>query len=352
MSMRTRTRGTSTQTQATNQEPQSDDWFQSGDEGFETAEKLSQNTKNYVNRFWLKAGDSAELVVLDDEKGFFIHEYEIFDPVKKRASYETVRPDTEYDPLQQLVGVDTRFKDPYYVMYLTVMDLRPYTDKQGNERSHSKKLLPIKKMQMAKFKRYYEKYGTYRGLILNMVRDNNKQAKIGDPEWVDPDDFRETDSEFSGQKILSEDEIFEFFGHDAVIGQDGKTVIKEKDADCYPMDYRDVLKPASVDELCRRWGATPNVGSTEANRGVQDEEETQSSAARPSNSLRRRKASGSTSQEDAGDEAPKSALRKRKTLTKKPVEQPEEEEVVDEDDAPPFDADGEDSDEWYEGDDE
>ena len=357
--MRTRTRGTQSQQTPQNETESSDDWFDEGEEGFETAEKLSQGRKPRVNRFWLKAGEEAEIVLLDEGKGFFIHEYEIFDSARRKMFYETVRPDSEYDPLQALVGVDGRFKDPYYVMYLTCIDLTPYTDKNGNERTYTKKLIPIKRVQMKKFRRLLEKHGTYRGLVLRMIRDDNKQAKIGDPEWVDPDDFREEGAAEMGQKLLTEDELLDYFGHEAYIGQDGKTVLKEENADCYAYSYKDVLKPSPTEELCRTWNAPMNVGSAQANQQMMNEapaqEQASNSAAKPPSSRAKGTGGGLSRVKKKTDDAPKEEeaqeskpRRGRKTLAKKPAEQPTDEEA-------PFDLDendGAETGDWYNEDDE
>lgn len=345
---RTRTRGGAPTTPA---QTQGDDWWKEGDDGFQTAETLQSNKKWQSPRFYLKVDESAEIVILDDGKGFFIHEYEIYDPAKKRTSYETVRKDVDHDPLEQLVGVDPRFKDAAYIMYLSCIDLRPFTGKNGEQRYYAKKLLPVKRAQMKKFKRWIEQYGTLRGLMLRMNRDDPKGAKIGDPE-LNPID---------GKTHLTEEDMIENFGHAALMSQDGKSVLKEENADCYAFDYRTTLAPSPPEELAKRWGAPYNPGSAQANSQMSQQAAATSrlrTAATPPPLAQRLKTGGAPApKEEVAEEvekpktstliksrsAPKEAVEEepKKTLVTKPAAAPVEKDDI------PFDTDEETSEEWY-----
>lgn len=346
---RTRVRGSATPSQV-NTEAANGDWFQEGDEGFSTAEKLQQGRKDFLPRFYLKVDETAEIVILDEGKGFFVHEYEIYDAARKRMNYETVNKDTGYDPLEQLVGVDTRFKDASYVMYLTCIDLRPYVDKNGNQKYFTKKLLPVKRAQMKKFKRYLEQYGTYRGMLLRMTRDDPKGAKIGDPE-INPID---------GKALLTEEDIFENFKGPAVMSKDGKTVYKEENADCYAFDYRTILAPASPEELAKRWGAPYNPGSSQFNNQVVESQQGTALQSRPSTVraagsppplLSRGTSVAASPAKEAQSTIVRPSVENKKSLVTKPA-QVVDDSMEDEDEIP-FDVDEETieaEEEWYGGD--
>lgn len=324
--VRSRVRG-STSTPQQNPQEQETGWYDEAEDGFSKSEQMRSSNKYQPSRFWLRVGEEADIIILDDAKGFFIHEYEIYTPATKRVTYETVRPDTEYDPLQQLVGVDPRFKDPAYVMYLTCLDLREFTDKNGNVRYYAKKLLPVKRIQHKKFKRYLEQHGTFRGMMLRMIRDEQKQSKIGDPE------FQMADAE-NGKALFSEEDLLENFGHDAVVGSDGKTVIKKKDEDCEPFDYRKVLAPKSQEELARTYNAPLQAGSEASNRQAMSAapEQTQQRSAPASNTQRPSILSRRKPSDDSTDA-------KVATPSRRVAPTQSDSKVEDSNEEPPFDID-------------
>lgn len=329
-----RRRGTAPQPAKQNQD-MGDGWYDQGSEGFQKSERIAASRKKKGPlRFWMKQDEEKQIVLLDDTPGFFIYEYEIWDSHARSMSYETAMVDHGHDPLSQLVGKEgSNVKEPYYAMYLTCIDLTPYTTKEGREIPFSKKLLPVKSVQQKRFKKYLEQYGTFRGMILNMSRLDKKEARIGTPE------FQMADPQ-NGQVLLSEEDIIENFGHAAVTGQDGR-VIKQENEDCYPFNYVEVLKPTPPEDLARQYGVPYNPGSAAANAAILNEEEAAprtapAPTARPAG-LKTGEAKPATQSQSAVEQGDDTAPPPRRQLVKKPAEAPVQEEV-DEDDIPPFDV--------------
>ena len=67
-----------------------------------------------------------------------------------------------------------------WTLMLTALDKRPYRDKNGTLIKVSKKLVPVKGKNVAKFERQYKKHGTLRGLVATHVRSGAKEASIGE----------------------------------------------------------------------------------------------------------------------------------------------------------------------------
>lgn len=191
-------------------------------------------------RFWVGVGEQREVVVLDSQLGPCFYEHQIQNPrTGKWDVYEACPKEWEPCPLCD------HQKDSYYVMMLTVMDLTPYTNKQGQTVGHSRKLLAVKAQQQPFFMRQFDRHQTLRGLQLLMSRDTKQTAGIGNPEFI---------------QLHSEEDIVASFGHEQVLAQDGK-VLKERNADCFPFPYDRLFTKPSAEDLRSRYGGTPPAGS-------------------------------------------------------------------------------------------
>lgn len=133
-------------------------------------------------RFRLAPGDTRQIVVVDDAPDFFAFEHNLKNP--KTGFWDIFTGCiAEFDncPVCEASG-----KEAYYAMYLTVIDLTPYTSKNGDEVEFSRKLMVVKPAQQKKFTRFFEKNGTLRGAIFDMTRDGDKDSAIGnDIEFVE-----------------------------------------------------------------------------------------------------------------------------------------------------------------------
>ncbi len=129
-------------------------------------------------RFRVAPGETTQFVVLDDEPDFFRYEHNMKDPATGFYSVFTGCVN-EWDncPICAALG-----KEPYYAMYLTVIDFTPFSTKDGTQHEFSRKLLVVKPAQQKKFYRQFakaEKDGrTLRGALFDVVRDGRIEQAV------------------------------------------------------------------------------------------------------------------------------------------------------------------------------
>lgn len=157
--------------------------FDTGAVGFKKAAKKRakqeeefERRKNTPFNFRLKPGEEAEVVVVDDAEPFFVSLHK----VKNSRGYwedEVCIADTgERCPLCESTG-----KQGSYTMILTILDRRPYTNKQGVRIKASRKLFMVKGRNLPKFERQWKKNkGNLRGLRIACHRSGDKEAAIGE----------------------------------------------------------------------------------------------------------------------------------------------------------------------------
>lgn len=191
-------------------------------------------------RFWVGVGEQREVVILDSQLGPCFYEHQMQNPRTGRWDVHEACP-KEWEPCP----LCDHQKDSYYVMMLTVMDLSPYTNKQGQTIPHSRKLMAVKAQQQPFFMRQFDRHQTLRGLHLLMSRDTQQTAQIGNPEFI---------------QLHSEEDIIESFGHDQIVAQDGK-VLKERNTDCFPFPYDRLFQKPTAEDLRRRYGGAAPAGS-------------------------------------------------------------------------------------------
>ena len=179
------------------------------------ADREARKAKGHTPfRFWTPTGSTRQLIIIDDAPAFFRYEHALKD--RKSGRFDNFLPCINDDANCPVCSVSE--KPSYFAMYLTVIDLEPYEDRDGNWIEWSKKLLVVKPMQQKKIARLYEREGTLRGMVLDMTRDSDKDAAIGgDIEfvgWADEDelhDYYATYEDKDGKKheILG-DEVFDY----------------------------------------------------------------------------------------------------------------------------------------------
>jgi hypothetical protein len=221
--------------------------FDRGATGFRKgAQKREQQQREYEKRkntpfdFRLKPGDEAEVVILDTEEPFFITEHSL--KLNGRWTKEVCIADQgERCPLCESLG-----KEGSYTMYLTVLDRRPYRIQNGPNAGKtikaSRKLLPVKGRNMAKFERQYKRHkGKWRGLKVLCHRTGDKEAAIGE------------DLEFS-TKVK-------------------ESILKKYGENGQPVNYEEIFEIPSAKELTRRHNLTADgaVGSEEFEDEDEDE---------------------------------------------------------------------------------
>ena len=126
-------------------------------------------------RFFCPVGETREFIVVDDRITFVRNEHNLKDSRGKWSIYTSCISEHANCP----VCGSNPDKPAYFAMYLTVIDLTPYTNKDGIEVPWSKKLLVVKSSQQKKFTRKQEQHGTLRGALFSTSRDGDKEAAIG-----------------------------------------------------------------------------------------------------------------------------------------------------------------------------
>lgn len=239
-------------------------WMSKGSQGLEKSKQIAAQRERRLQyappRFWVAANEEADIIILDASMSEvpFAHEHQVKDENGKFSIHELCPQEFDSCPLcERAKNEDPSVTKASYVMFLTILDCRPYTftDKEGNkvERTYTKKIMAVKQQQHVVFDRISKQVGgNFRGLHLIMARDGGKQsASIGVPSIAD-----------ISKPHLTEQEILDEFGHEAVMStkEQGK-VVKPANADCYPFDYEKMFSKPSGDDLRSRYGGKAVAGS-------------------------------------------------------------------------------------------
>jgi hypothetical protein len=229
------------------------------------------------NRFWIpnkegvdkKTGiplNEADIVILDDsisggpngdlDGGVALYEHSIpgaDGSYGKGSSRELCCKELEPCPLCDKYG------DSKYLTFITVLDLRGYEKESGEWVPYTRKLLAINSRDLNAFRQIeaaaIKKTGTLRGTFLTMVRDtkNAQSSSIGAPA------IRDNGMLFAS---YSEKQLVKEFGHKAIKGRDGKTIL-EADELLTPLDYLKVFPKPEAADLAKRYHVRPTAGSRE-----------------------------------------------------------------------------------------
>lgn len=210
-------------------------------------------------RFWLKQGDSQDIIILDNslEDAFHIREHNLQGPDGKYGNFENCLLDSgEECPICKQYG-----EDSYLIAFLSVLVLKEWTSKKtGEVHKYSKMLLPIKRNQFGKFVKIdalaQKQHGTLRGTFLVMEREEaDKSSAIGEPQPLEDGTLFD---HYSEEDLVSE------FGHKAIKSREGK-ILKEENEDTKVFDYLKLFPEQSKEELEATHGieSEPTPGSDE-----------------------------------------------------------------------------------------
>jgi len=255
-------------------------------------------------RFGLKQGNTAEVIVLDEslDDGCHFHEHNVKGPEGYYNVYEQCPKEFYNCPLCD------KFGESAFVLYLSVLHLDAWKDKQSGEWRNGRCLLGIKYSQLPTFKKVLKmaekEHGTLRGVVLNLERPTGRVQDS--PRIGVPVEFEDGPAE--GKRYDFLDDLEEEYGHDAIMGQDGKTPIKAEDLDITPFDYETIFPgafdmDAQVEDLRARYQGEPTPGSESADGGAWTDDET---PVQPKRTRSRRRSS-----DDDGDELDMSPPKKR-----------------------------------------
>lgn len=180
--------------------------------------EMSQQSAGMPFRFFCPVGETRRFIIVDDAPDFFRFEHALKNQATKRWDLFTPCIDEEAN-----CPVCKEAERPaYFAMYLTVIDLEPYINRDGEEVPWSKKLLVVKPAQHKKINRLYEREGTLRGMLVEVTRDSDKDASIGNDiqfvEFVPEEELAEYETvyidsknkehEVIGHEVFDYDELF------------------------------------------------------------------------------------------------------------------------------------------------
>jgi len=194
------------------------DWFDVGFGGIEEAEKRMMT----AHRFWVPINGRKEFVFLDDEP-FCIMEHSLYLEGSWRNYYTCLKGMYDTCPFCE------DGKKPYYIGFLTVVDLSEWTDNQGQRRSHEIRLFPMKTRPLKRFRRRKEEMGSLVGCVFRAYRDSDRDPVVGGEfEFVRKVDLKDLVKEVMEKNrwVSSEEQIA-------------------------PFDYKEILRPVSPEQAVR-----------------------------------------------------------------------------------------------------
>lgn len=202
-------------------------------------------------RFFLKEGQKAKVVFLDDEPAC-IHEHNPKINGKWDQYFTCIKESNPDNPVCcEILGHDTR----RYVGYFTIVDCTQFKDKNGNIHQFEVKLLPCRLQSLKLFQsKKDDKDGRLKGRIYNVNRSDKKQQNIGN-DWDYDKDVESWDKLFAvanykGKKLS---ELFSSEDSDVIArvkktfnvsSTEGKITQK-----LVPFNYLDILRPRKPSDL-------------------------------------------------------------------------------------------------------
>lgn len=184
----------------------------------EARKEANKITGGQPFRFFVPVGESRQVVIIDEAPEWFRTEHALKNPRTQRFDLFTPC----IDEVANCPVCAATSKPGYFALYLTVLDLTPFTTGDGEEVLWSKKLMVVKLTQQKKIARLYEKYNSLRGMIIECTRDDDKSAAIGNDfefvDWMEEAELQEYYNEYTdkekkvhqvyGDEAFNYDEIF------------------------------------------------------------------------------------------------------------------------------------------------
>lgn len=218
---------------------------------------------NMPFRFWMPPNSERRIIVLDEEPDFYRYEHALLNERGRGAqkyTYTDCMEDTGNCPICD-ASPDNR---PYYALYLSVIDLEPFTTRDGEEVQWSRKLFVVKSGMQRQWARQFERGGSLRGKVFDVFRDNDKSPVTGNQ------------IEVADEEPYTEEELGEFVRE----WTDRDNKVHEDDCSV-PFDYEEIMPEMSFDELAAVVGgakASPGSRRHEEEEFADEEEETDAEA--------------------------------------------------------------------------
>lgn len=232
------------------------------------ASELAKTTGNQPRNFFMRPGETREIAILDEDPSFFRWEHCTKDDQGRPTVYTSCIKEFDNCP-----RCDDDDKPSYYAMFLTILDFTEFTGRDGVTRTFSRKIMRVKSAQQPKIFRLLDNHGSLRGMVLQMTRDGDRSAAIGnDIEFVE---------------FMGEDEL----AGDAYINTWTDREGKAHSENCTEViDYNTIYPEQTAEDLakfCKNYSG-PAMGSRAANRQALNDQ----APAAPASGRRRGAAAG------------------------------------------------------------
>lgn len=300
-------------------------------------------------RYWTPIKATQEIIIVDEAPDFFRHEHALQNRASKK--WDNYAPCIDENANCPVCAVAER--PSYFAMYLTIVDLTPYINKDGDEVEFTKKLLVVKPTQQKKIMRLYEKYKTLRGMILSMTRDDKESATIGNDiefvEFMDEEELLAYETDYTDKEgkvhpvicheVYDYDQLFPEMTEKALRAIAGGRPAEQGSRESTNAALQDDWEEPAArgTRTATRRGAAPAVEQEEEEvaapaprRSARQAPEPEPAPARAAGATRRA-AAPPVEEEQEEDEAPAPVARRGRAAPA-PVEEKQEE-------GPPFDAD-------------
>ena len=150
-------------------------WYETGFEGAQK-EQERRDLGYPPDRWWLKAGNSKEIVFIDDDP-FCLQEHTWRDSNDRWHHATCIAKLNDGNcPACSAKGVGR----PDYVGHMTVVDVTGYVDRDGNEHKYRLMLMPAKTKFLNRLRKKKENLGSLLGQLWTLTRADSNAPNTGD----------------------------------------------------------------------------------------------------------------------------------------------------------------------------
>ena len=251
-----------------------DSWMHRGKEGMEVshrevaqaaAKKKERQERGYApRRFSVPLNSTKKIVILDNSQMDlkFAYEHSFFNESTRSYDGDPEMCVKEFDTCPACAGeISDHASPPYYALFLSVIDMTPWTKKGKDGKPDvvipfQRKLMMIKAGQHEKFLNIFReaeaKYGRLRGVALKLSRGSEQNSpSTGEPVII-----------HDGRQFASYNEktLMNKFSHPPLTKKDG-TVYLEENGQTKPFVYGQIFTKPNANEMRVRWGVEPIEGN-------------------------------------------------------------------------------------------
>ena len=149
-------------------------WYNTGFQGM--AQEQARLDSSYgPPRFWVKPGETKDLVFIDDEP-VCVHEHNPKIDGKYQNNFTCVSGIHDDVVCCMKLGLQSR----YYIGYLTIVDCSEWSDGKGNKHQFEMRLIGAKLRTLKKFRRKKDDRTTLIGCMYRAAREDDKSSSCGD----------------------------------------------------------------------------------------------------------------------------------------------------------------------------